>query len=139
MLLAGGTNLCGGVEFRGEGQQLAQHIGWLVGAREIPLLRCLCRHCAGTAPPAAPRQEGGPTQSSLLTGNGTLNKLAGIDYKQLSLSQKLNENQSGEVWRLFPCWDSRAPGCTQSTKGVQLLEGHPSPGVGPAAGWQLPG
>lgn len=30
-------------------------------------------------------------------GNGTLNKLAGIDYKQLSLSHKLNENQSGEV------------------------------------------
>uniref|UniRef100_A0A8C2Y794 Scaffold protein ILK n=1 Tax=Coturnix japonica TaxID=93934 RepID=A0A8C2Y794_COTJA len=31
--------------------------------------------------------------------NGTLNKLAGIDYKQLSLSQKLNENQSGELWK----------------------------------------
>ncbi|XP_009582047.1 PREDICTED: integrin-linked protein kinase-like, partial [Fulmarus glacialis] len=31
--------------------------------------------------------------------NGTLNKLAGIDFKQLSLSQKLNENQSGEVRR----------------------------------------
>ncbi|XP_064000171.1 integrin-linked protein kinase isoform X1 [Pogoniulus pusillus] len=31
--------------------------------------------------------------------NGTLNKLAGIDFKQLSLSQKLNENQSGELWR----------------------------------------
>ncbi|NXG45561.1 ILK kinase, partial [Psilopogon haemacephalus] len=31
--------------------------------------------------------------------NGTLNKLAGIDFKQLSLSQKVNENQSGELWR----------------------------------------
>ncbi|NXF40139.1 ILK kinase, partial [Nyctibius bracteatus] len=31
--------------------------------------------------------------------NGTLNKLAGIDFKQLSLSQKLNENQSGELWK----------------------------------------
>lgn len=33
-------------------------------------------------------------------GNGTLNKLAGIDFRQLSLGHKLNENQSGEV--LFP-------------------------------------
>uniref|UniRef100_A0A674GF49 Scaffold protein ILK n=5 Tax=Neoaves TaxID=3078114 RepID=A0A674GF49_TAEGU len=31
--------------------------------------------------------------------NGTLNKLAGIDFKQLSLSHKLNENQSGELWK----------------------------------------
>uniref|UniRef100_A0A8V5FVC7 Uncharacterized protein n=1 Tax=Melopsittacus undulatus TaxID=13146 RepID=A0A8V5FVC7_MELUD len=31
--------------------------------------------------------------------NGTLNKLAGIDFKQLILSQKLNENQSGELWK----------------------------------------
>ncbi|KAK2524651.1 integrin-linked protein kinase isoform X1 [Columba livia] len=31
--------------------------------------------------------------------NGTLNKLAGIDFKQLSLSQRLNENQSGELWK----------------------------------------
>lgn len=30
-------------------------------------------------------------------GNGTLNKLAGIDFRQLSLGHKLNENQSGEV------------------------------------------
>ncbi|KAK4829229.1 hypothetical protein QYF61_002494 [Mycteria americana] len=37
--------------------------------------------------------------TALLHGNGTLNKLAGIDFKQLSLSQKLNENQSGEVRR----------------------------------------
>ncbi|XP_015274467.1 PREDICTED: integrin-linked protein kinase, partial [Gekko japonicus] len=29
--------------------------------------------------------------------NGTLNKLAGIDFRQLSLGHKLNENQSGEV------------------------------------------
>ncbi|CAG00468.1 unnamed protein product [Tetraodon nigroviridis] len=29
--------------------------------------------------------------------NGTLNKQAGIDYKQLSLLAKINENQSGEV------------------------------------------
>lgn len=83
-------------------------------------------------------------QSSLLTGNGTLNKLAGIDFKQLSLSQKLNENQSGEVWRCFLAGTAEhgapsAPGCTQSTKGVQLLEGHPGSSVGPAAGWQLPG
>lgn len=40
-----------------------------------------------------------------LTGNGTLNKLAGIDFKQLSLSQKLNENQSGEVRRPVVPWD----------------------------------
>lgn len=32
-----------------------------------------------------------------LSGNGTLNKQAGIDYKQLSLLAKINENQSGEV------------------------------------------
>ncbi|XP_074918007.1 scaffold protein ILK [Chelonoidis abingdonii] len=31
--------------------------------------------------------------------NGTLNKLAGIDFKQLSLAHKLNENQSGELWK----------------------------------------
>nr|XP_014353003.1 PREDICTED: integrin-linked protein kinase [Latimeria chalumnae] len=30
--------------------------------------------------------------------NGTLNKHAGIDFKQLSLSHKLNENQSGEEY-----------------------------------------
>lgn len=33
----------------------------------------------------------------ILSGNGTLNKQAGIDYKQLSLLAKINENQSGEV------------------------------------------
>uniref|UniRef100_A0A4W6DS78 Scaffold protein ILK n=1 Tax=Lates calcarifer TaxID=8187 RepID=A0A4W6DS78_LATCA len=31
--------------------------------------------------------------------NGTLNKHAGIDYKQLSLLAKINENQSGELWQ----------------------------------------
>ncbi|MGH0128547.1 UNVERIFIED_CONTAM: hypothetical protein FKN15_040247 [Acipenser sinensis] len=31
--------------------------------------------------------------------NGTLNKHAGIDFKQLSLSQKINENHSGELWK----------------------------------------
>uniref|UniRef100_A0A8C6WJV7 Scaffold protein ILK n=1 Tax=Neogobius melanostomus TaxID=47308 RepID=A0A8C6WJV7_9GOBI len=31
--------------------------------------------------------------------NGTLNKQAGIDYKQLSLLAKVNENQSGELWQ----------------------------------------
>ncbi|NXU68285.1 ILK kinase, partial [Horornis vulcanius] len=31
--------------------------------------------------------------------NGTLNKLAGIDFKQLGLTHKLNENQSGELWK----------------------------------------
>lgn len=41
-----------------------------------------------------------------LSGNGTLNKQAGIDYKQLSLLAKINENQSGEV------------------SGTLLLEGH---------------
>jgi len=30
-------------------------------------------------------------------GNGTLNKTAGIDYKQLSMLAKINENHSGEV------------------------------------------
>ena len=30
-------------------------------------------------------------------GNGTLNKQAGVDFKQLSLLAKINENQSGEV------------------------------------------
>lgn len=43
----------------------------------------------------------GPLLSlSPFLGNGTLNKLAGIDFRQLSLGHKLNENQSGEV--LFP-------------------------------------
>uniref|UniRef100_A0A8C7U540 Protein kinase domain-containing protein n=1 Tax=Oncorhynchus mykiss TaxID=8022 RepID=A0A8C7U540_ONCMY len=31
--------------------------------------------------------------------NGTLNKAAGIDFKQLSLLAKINENQSGELWQ----------------------------------------
>uniref|UniRef100_A0A1A8LIK3 Scaffold protein ILK n=1 Tax=Nothobranchius pienaari TaxID=704102 RepID=A0A1A8LIK3_9TELE len=31
--------------------------------------------------------------------NGTLNKQAGIDFKQLSLLAKINENQSGELWQ----------------------------------------
>ncbi|KAG9351831.1 hypothetical protein AGOR_G00027360 [Albula goreensis] len=31
--------------------------------------------------------------------NGTLNKLAGIDFKQLSLLAKINENHSGELWQ----------------------------------------
>lgn len=31
------------------------------------------------------------------SGNGTINKQAGIDHKQLSLLAKINENQSGEV------------------------------------------
>lgn len=37
----------------------------------------------------------------LFSGNGTLNKHAGIDYKQLSLLAKINENQSGEVLSLI--------------------------------------
>lgn len=39
-------------------------------------------------------------------GNGTLNKLAGIDYKQLSLIEKRNENHSGEVFYLIPVFYS---------------------------------
>lgn len=39
----------------------------------------------------------------LFSGNGTLNKHAGIDYKQLSLLAKINENQSGEVLSLINC------------------------------------
>ncbi|KAJ8275523.1 hypothetical protein COCON_G00072750 [Conger conger] len=31
--------------------------------------------------------------------NGTLNKLAGIDFKQLSMLAKINENHSGELWQ----------------------------------------
>ncbi|XP_066445031.1 LOW QUALITY PROTEIN: integrin-linked protein kinase [Eleutherodactylus coqui] len=31
--------------------------------------------------------------------NGTLNKQAGIDYKQLTLSHKINDNHSGELWK----------------------------------------
>uniref|UniRef100_A0A671P577 Protein kinase domain-containing protein n=1 Tax=Sinocyclocheilus anshuiensis TaxID=1608454 RepID=A0A671P577_9TELE len=31
--------------------------------------------------------------------NGTLNKHAGIDYKQLSMLAKINENHSGELWQ----------------------------------------
>uniref|UniRef100_A0A8C5B1T3 Integrin-linked kinase n=1 Tax=Gadus morhua TaxID=8049 RepID=A0A8C5B1T3_GADMO len=31
--------------------------------------------------------------------NGTLNKQAGVDFKQLSLLAKINENQSGELWQ----------------------------------------
>lgn len=38
-----------------------------------------------------------------LSGNGTLNKQAGIDYKQLSLLAKINENQSGEVSCVHRC------------------------------------
>lgn len=37
-----------------------------------------------------------------VSGNGTLNKQAGIDYKQLSLLAKINENQSGEVGGTTP-------------------------------------
>lgn len=37
-----------------------------------------------------------------VSGNGTLNKQAGIDYKQLSLLAKINENQSGEVSGTLP-------------------------------------
>lgn len=37
-----------------------------------------------------------------VSGNGTLNKQAGIDYKQLSLLAKINENQSGEVSGALP-------------------------------------
>lgn len=33
----------------------------------------------------------------MFVGNGTLNKHAGVDYKQLSLLAKINDNQSGEV------------------------------------------
>lgn len=74
-------------------------------------------------------------QSSLLTGNGTLNKLAGIDFKQLSLSQKLNENQSGEVWRPFPCWDGRArcslsPRLYAEQNGYNCLRGIQTPAWG---------
>uniref|UniRef100_A0A3B5L6T2 Scaffold protein ILK n=1 Tax=Xiphophorus couchianus TaxID=32473 RepID=A0A3B5L6T2_9TELE len=31
--------------------------------------------------------------------NGTLNKLAGIDHRQLSFTEKRNENHSGELWQ----------------------------------------
>ncbi|XP_034024252.1 integrin-linked protein kinase [Thalassophryne amazonica] len=31
--------------------------------------------------------------------NGTLNKHAGVDYRQLSLLAKINDNQSGELWQ----------------------------------------
>uniref|UniRef100_W5KN91 Scaffold protein ILK n=1 Tax=Astyanax mexicanus TaxID=7994 RepID=W5KN91_ASTMX len=31
--------------------------------------------------------------------NGTLNKHAGIDYKQLTLMARINENHSGELWK----------------------------------------
>ncbi|KAK7926181.1 hypothetical protein WMY93_008491 [Mugilogobius chulae] len=41
--------------------------------------------------------------------NGTLNKQAGIDYKQLSLLAKINENQSGE--NLFSSKHPPCPGC----------------------------
>ena len=37
----------------------------------------------------------------MFAGNGTLNKHAGVDYKQLSLLAKINENQSGEVLGFF--------------------------------------
>lgn len=36
-----------------------------------------------------------------VSGNGTLNKHAGIDFKQLSLLAKINENHSGEVLCTF--------------------------------------
>lgn len=36
-----------------------------------------------------------------LSGNGTLNKHSGIDFKQLNFVAKLNENHSGEVTPAF--------------------------------------
>uniref|UniRef100_A0A8C7Z8W4 Scaffold protein ILK n=1 Tax=Oryzias sinensis TaxID=183150 RepID=A0A8C7Z8W4_9TELE len=39
------------------------------------------------------------TFSPLFLGNGTLNKHAGVDHRQLSLLAKINENQSGELWK----------------------------------------
>lgn len=33
----------------------------------------------------------------IFSGNGTLNKHSGIDFKQLNFLAKLNENHSGEV------------------------------------------
>lgn len=47
-----------------------------------------------------------------LPGNGTLNKLAGIDFRQLSLGHKLNENQSGEVLN-FPSSPAQPPPSAQ--------------------------
>lgn len=47
-------------------------------------------------------------------GNGTLNKLAGIDFRQLSLGHKLNENQSGEVPDPPPLW-SRVAGWAEAS------------------------
>ncbi len=47
-----------------------------------------------------------------ISGNGTLNKQAGIDYKQLSLLAKVNENQSGEVSCTLPLRQSFSLFCS---------------------------
>lgn len=39
---------------------------------------------------------------STFSGNGTLNKHSGIDFKQLNFVAKLNENHSGEVISALP-------------------------------------
>lgn len=45
--------------------------------------------------------EAGYLTHSTFSGNGTLNKHSGIDFKQLNFLAKLNENHSGEVTPAF--------------------------------------
>lgn len=84
------------------------------------------------------------TCPSCTVGNGTLNKLAGIDFKQLSLSHKLNENQSGEVGAVL-CGLGPCPvlsccsvarcreGAPAQLKGLPPHCGAPEPHKGPGA------
>ncbi|KAG7254117.1 hypothetical protein CRUP_004614 [Coryphaenoides rupestris] len=55
---------------------------------------CLCNRYGQT-----PLDKAKPHLQQLLQGNGTLNKQAGVDFKQLSLLAKINENHSGELWQ----------------------------------------
>jgi integrin-linked kinase len=64
--------------------------------RESLLLGEGCNEEESWAPGAGLGQSLVPDLSTL-SGNGTLNKHSGIDFKQLNFVAKLNENHSGEV------------------------------------------
>lgn len=53
----------------------------------------------------------------MAAGNGTLNKTAGIDYKQLSMLAKINENHSGEVSSFIKPNHNSYPTMSQSLYG----------------------
>uniref|UniRef100_A0A8C0XC21 Scaffold protein ILK n=1 Tax=Castor canadensis TaxID=51338 RepID=A0A8C0XC21_CASCN len=66
--------------------------------RESLLLGEGCNEEESWAPGAGLGQSLVPDLSTL-SGNGTLNKHSGIDFKQLNFVAKLNENHSGELWK----------------------------------------